>query len=85
MLDKAIVVSCLIFAVLRGWAAGGPSGLGLPIAAQVIVSAAILCCCFVGYRFAAETLNQRKTSAGEAIRDAKPSLVAGSGSSLSDA
>ncbi|CDO89111.1 hypothetical protein [Mycobacterium triplex] len=41
-LDKTVVASCVVFVALSGWAAVGPGGLGLPLAAQVGVGAALV-------------------------------------------
>ncbi|MEB4209534.1 hypothetical protein [Mycobacterium sp. 94-17] len=41
-LDKIVVSACAVFAVLTGWAALGPGGMGLPIVAQALLTASLL-------------------------------------------
>lgn len=42
MLDKTIGAACVLFIALNAWAAAGPGGLGLPVAAQAVTAAALL-------------------------------------------
>jgi hypothetical protein len=42
MLDKAVAWSCVAFAILGAWAAAGPGGMGLPIAAQAVLTLSLL-------------------------------------------
>jgi uncharacterized protein YhhL (DUF1145 family) len=42
MLDKLIGGSCVVFVAISAWAAAGPGGLGLPVAAGAVLLAALM-------------------------------------------
>ncbi|OBH49272.1 hypothetical protein [Mycobacterium sp. E2479] len=48
MLDKVITTACLIFVAVIAWAATGPGGMGLPIAAQIVMTLS-LCVLLLGH------------------------------------